>query len=150
MFMKKILFYAKYRSIKRYWNELLFVGGEIHGMFMNISIFFMHWCIKNNLKWIVVCGRYQHVILALNWSSPFSAFPWLLIPALSLVSLAGLVLLITNLQVANLFGEHRYTVMATFIGAYHACSVIMTCMKVNYKSSISLVCTWKSSFAIFL
>lgn len=75
----------------------------------------------------------------------FSAFPWLLIPALSLVSLAGLVLLITNLQVANLFGEHRYTVMATFIGAYHACSVIMTCMKVKYVS-ISLVFTWKRSF----
>lgn len=65
--------------------------------------------------------------LMMTFSS--AAFPWLLIPALSLVSLAGLVLLITNLQVANLFGEHRYTVMATFIGAYHACSVIMTCMK---------------------
>lgn len=111
--------------------------------------FFMHWSIKNNLKWAVVSGRYQHMSSALNWSSLFSAFPWLLIPALSLVSLAGLVLLITNLQVANLFGEHRYTVMATFIGAYHACSVIMTCMKVKYVS-ISLVFAWKRSFAIFM
>ncbi|XP_062590493.1 equilibrative nucleobase transporter 1-like isoform X1 [Saccostrea cucullata] len=58
-----------------------------------------------------------------------STAPWLLIPALVLVSLAGLVLLITNLQVANLFGEYRYTVMATFIGAYHSCSLIMGCMK---------------------
>lgn len=41
-------------------------------MFMNISIFFfMHWSIKNNLKWAVVSGRYQHMSPALNWSSPF-------------------------------------------------------------------------------
>nr|XP_022336589.1 solute carrier family 43 member 3-like isoform X2 [Crassostrea virginica]XP_022336590.1 solute carrier family 43 member 3-like isoform X2 [Crassostrea virginica] len=65
--------------------------------------------------------------LMMTFSS--AAFPWLLIPALTLVSLAGLILLITNLQVANLFGEHRYTVMATFIGAYHACTVIVICMK---------------------
>jgi hypothetical protein len=29
-----------------------------------------------------------------------------------------------------LFGEHRYTIMATFIGAYFSCSMIMACMKV--------------------
>ncbi|XP_048733549.2 equilibrative nucleobase transporter 1-like [Ostrea edulis] len=65
--------------------------------------------------------------LMMTFSS--AAFPWLLIPALVLVSLAGLLLLITNLQVANLFGEHRYTTMATFIGAYYSCSMIMACMK---------------------
>lgn len=49
------------------WWEVKF----LHGVFMNISFFFMHWCNKYDLKWTAVCGRYQHMILALNWFSPF-------------------------------------------------------------------------------
>ena len=60
-----------------------------------------------------------------------SAFPWLIIPAFGLLSVAGLVILVTNLQIANLFGERRYTVMATLIGAFHSSSVILACMKVR-------------------
>lgn len=40
-------------------------------VYEHFYFFFMHWSIKNNLKWAVVSGRYQHMSPALNWSSLF-------------------------------------------------------------------------------
>ena len=67
-------------------------------------------------------------------SSLFSAFPWLIIPAFSLFSVAGCVIMLTNLQISNLFGERRYTVMSTLIGGYHASAVLFLCIKVSISS----------------
>ncbi|KAJ8312384.1 hypothetical protein KUTeg_009757 [Tegillarca granosa] len=58
-------------------------------------------------------------------------FPWIIIPAFSLLSWAGLVILVTNLQVANLFGRVRCTILSSLIGCFHASSLVLHLVKLT-------------------
>lgn len=62
--------------------------------------------------------------------SIFSAYPWLILPALLMLGLAGFLILLTDLQVSNLFGSRRYTVMSVFVGAYFSGGIVIFFMKV--------------------
>ncbi|XP_035274862.1 solute carrier family 43 member 3-like isoform X2 [Anguilla anguilla] len=62
----------------------------------------------------------------------------LLFPALSFITIGGMLLLITNIQVGNLFGSHRSTVITLYNGAFDSSSAVFLIIKVLYERGISL------------
>ncbi|KAI5107808.1 solute carrier family 43 member 3, partial [Silurus meridionalis] len=66
------------------------------------------------------------------------ALSLLLFPALSFISVGGILLLLTNIQVGNLFGTHRSTIITLYNGAFDSSSAIFLIIKVLYEKGISL------------
>ncbi|KAG9332270.1 hypothetical protein JZ751_015431, partial [Albula glossodonta] len=66
----------------------------------------------------------------------------ILFPALSLIAVGGMLFLITNMQVGNLFGSHRSTIITLYNGAFDSSSSVFLIFKVLHEAGISL----RSSF----
>ncbi|XP_056096467.1 solute carrier family 43 member 3a isoform X1 [Rhinichthys klamathensis goyatoka] len=66
----------------------------------------------------------------------------LLFPALSFIAVGGILFLMTNMQVGNLFVTHRSTIITVYNGAFDSSSVIFLIIKVLYEKGVSL----RSSF----
>uniref|UniRef100_A0A3Q4I086 Solute carrier family 43 member 3a n=1 Tax=Neolamprologus brichardi TaxID=32507 RepID=A0A3Q4I086_NEOBR len=62
----------------------------------------------------------------------------LLYPALSLLTVGGILLLITNMQVGNLFPAHRSTIITFYNGAFDSSSAVLLVVKILYEQGISL------------
>ncbi|KAG9345598.1 hypothetical protein JZ751_008742 [Albula glossodonta] len=62
----------------------------------------------------------------------------LLFPALSFIAVGGILLLVTNMQVGNLFGAHRSTIITLYNGAFDSSSIIFLIVKVLSEGGISL------------
>ncbi|XP_072346441.1 equilibrative nucleobase transporter 1-like [Scyliorhinus torazame] len=62
----------------------------------------------------------------------------LLFPALSLLAVGGNILVITNIQIGNLFGNRRSTVITLYYGAFATSSAILLLVKVLYEAGFSL------------
>ncbi|XP_062377569.1 solute carrier family 43 member 3a [Sardina pilchardus] len=62
----------------------------------------------------------------------------LLFPALSLIAVGGILMLMTNMQVGNLFGTHRSTIITLYNGAFDSSSAIFFIIKVLFEGGISL------------
>lgn len=74
------------------------------------------------------------------------ALSLLLFPALSFIAVGGILFLMTNMQVGNLFDTHRSTIITIYNGAFDSSSVIFLIIKVLYERGISL----RSSFLFLL
>ncbi|XP_051758646.1 solute carrier family 43 member 3a isoform X2 [Ctenopharyngodon idella] len=66
------------------------------------------------------------------------ALSFLLFPALSFIAVGGILFLMTNIQVGNLFGTHRSTIITVYNGAFDSSSVIFLIIKVLYEKGVSL------------
>ncbi|KAL3858362.1 hypothetical protein ACJMK2_012955 [Sinanodonta woodiana] len=74
--------------------------------------------------------------MVLRWRAS-NEIPWLVIPAMTLLSVAGIAILLTNLQMSNLFGPRRYTAMSSYVGAFYTGSITLLCMEMtNYAGII--------------
>lgn len=62
----------------------------------------------------------------------------ILFPALSLLATGGILFILTNMQVGNLFGSQRSTIITLYNGAFDSSSVIFLVVKVLYQNGISL------------
>ncbi|XP_031415741.1 solute carrier family 43 member 3a isoform X2 [Clupea harengus] len=67
-----------------------------------------------------------------------AALSYLLFPAMSLIAVGGILFLITNMQVGNLFGTHRSTIITLYNGAFDSSSAIFLIIKVLFEGGISL------------
>ncbi|XP_038161034.1 solute carrier family 43 member 3-like [Cyprinodon tularosa] len=74
--------------------------------------------------------------LMVAFSSP--ALPYLLFPALPLMAVGGILFLITNMQVGNLFGSHRSTIINLYNGAFDSSSALFLIIKLVHESGVSL------------
>ncbi|XP_038644305.1 solute carrier family 43 member 3-like isoform X2 [Scyliorhinus canicula] len=63
----------------------------------------------------------------------------LLFPVLSLMAIGGIFLFITNIQVANLFGNRRSTIITLYNGALDSSSVVFLLVKVLHEVGLSLM-----------
>nr|XP_057919212.1 equilibrative nucleobase transporter 1-like isoform X2 [Doryrhamphus excisus] len=63
-----------------------------------------------------------------------SALPGLLFPAMSFIAVGGIMLLMTNMQVGNLFGAQRSTVITLYNGAFDSSSALFLIIKLLYES----------------
>uniref|UniRef100_A0A7N9ANI5 Solute carrier family 43 member 3a n=1 Tax=Mastacembelus armatus TaxID=205130 RepID=A0A7N9ANI5_9TELE len=68
----------------------------------------------------------------------------LLCPALSCIAVGGILLLMTNVQVGNLFATHRSTIITLYNGAFDSSSAVFFVIKVLYEQGISL----RTSFVV--
>ncbi|XP_072356494.1 equilibrative nucleobase transporter 1-like [Scyliorhinus torazame] len=62
----------------------------------------------------------------------------LLFPAVSLLAVGGILFLMTNIQVGNLFGTRRSTVITLYNGAFDSSSAVFVLIKVLYEVGLSL------------
>ncbi|XP_020501460.1 solute carrier family 43 member 3b [Labrus bergylta] len=62
----------------------------------------------------------------------------LLFPALSLLAVGGMLFLVTNMQVGNLFGSHRSTIITLYNGAFDSSSAIFLVIKLLHEAGVSL------------
>ncbi|XP_057706478.1 equilibrative nucleobase transporter 1-like isoform X1 [Corythoichthys intestinalis] len=79
-------------------------------------------------------------LLMLAFATP--TLSMLVYPGLSCIAVGGFMLLLTNMQVANLFGAHRSTIITVYNGAFDSSSGVFLLVKFAYESGISL----KASF----
>lgn len=63
---------------------------------------------------------------------------YLLFPALSFMAVGGIIFLLTNMQVGNLFGEKRSTVITLYNGAFDSSSAVFLVVKVLYETGLTL------------
>ncbi|XP_020566551.1 solute carrier family 43 member 3-like isoform X2 [Oryzias latipes] len=78
--------------------------------------------------------------LLVAFSSPELSL--MLFPALSCIGVGGMLLLITNMQVGNLFPAHRSTIITIYNGAFDSSSAVFLLIKVLHEQGVSL----RSSF----
>ncbi|NXT79351.1 S43A3 protein, partial [Zapornia atra] len=62
----------------------------------------------------------------------------LLFPAMSMLSVGGILLILTNMQVGNLFGKYRSIIITLYNGAFDSSSAIFLIIKVLYERGLSL------------
>ncbi|XP_055013803.1 solute carrier family 43 member 3a isoform X2 [Boleophthalmus pectinirostris] len=74
--------------------------------------------------------------LLVAFSSP--ALSEMLFPAMSCIGVGGILLLITNMQVGNLFVGHRSTVITLYNGAFDSSSAVFLIFKILYEQGVSL------------
>uniref|UniRef100_A0AAY4A0Q2 Solute carrier family 43 member 3 n=1 Tax=Denticeps clupeoides TaxID=299321 RepID=A0AAY4A0Q2_9TELE len=66
-----------------------------------------------------------------------AALSLMLYPALCFIAVGGIFFLITNIQVGNLFGAHRSTIITLYNGAFDSSSAIFFIIKVLFEAGIS-------------
>ncbi|KAJ0050083.1 hypothetical protein NL108_011817, partial [Boleophthalmus pectinirostris] len=62
----------------------------------------------------------------------------LLFPAMSFLAVGGLLLLMTNMQVGNLFGARRSTIITLYNGAFDSSSALFLIIKLLHETGVSL------------
>lgn len=62
----------------------------------------------------------------------------LLFPALSFLSVGGILFLMTNMQVGNLFGTHRSTIITLYNGAFDSSSALFLVIKLLFESGVHI------------
>ncbi|KAK5897035.1 hypothetical protein CesoFtcFv8_010134 [Champsocephalus esox] len=67
-----------------------------------------------------------------------AVFSNLLFPAISLLAVGGILLLMTNMQVANLFGARRSTIITLYNGAFDSSAALFLVIKLLYEAGVSL------------
>ncbi|MEQ2192046.1 hypothetical protein XENOCAPTIV_006236, partial [Xenoophorus captivus] len=67
-----------------------------------------------------------------------SALAYLLFPALSFLAVGGILFLMTNMQVGNLFGSRRSTIITLYNGAFDSSSALFLIIKLLHESGVSL------------
>ncbi|XP_072033367.1 equilibrative nucleobase transporter 1-like [Amphiura filiformis] len=83
------------------------------------------------LHLLVVSG-----LIMMAFSSP--SIPELLFPGMVCISIGGIAILFTNMQIGNLFGNHRATVMTLLSGCIDSSSFVMLLIKFGYEGGISI------------
>ncbi|XP_061076371.1 equilibrative nucleobase transporter 1-like isoform X1 [Conger conger] len=74
--------------------------------------------------------------LMIAFSHPDISF--ILFPGLSFIAFGGIMLILTNIQVGNLFHAHRSTISTLYFGAYISSAIIFLIVKVAFENGISL------------
>ncbi|XP_030000912.1 solute carrier family 43 member 3-like [Sphaeramia orbicularis] len=84
-----------------------------------------------------LCGIFLHTtgILMVGFSTP--ALSVLLFPALCLIGVGGGLFLITNMQVGNLFGARRSTVITLYNGAFDSSAALFLVIKLLHEVHVS-------------
>ncbi|KAM3913843.1 equilibrative nucleobase transporter 1 [Leptodactylus fuscus] len=86
-------------------------------------------------RFMAIC-QYTTATLLIAFSTADTAV--LIFPALTLLAMGGILLILTNMQVGNLFGAQRSTIITLYNGAFDSSSVIFLVVKILYQNGISL------------
>lgn len=79
---------------------------------------------------------YTSATLTIAFTSAKSAL--LLFLAMPMLTVGGILFLLTNLQIGNLFGKHRSTIITLYNGAFDSSSAVFLIIKLLYEQGVSL------------
>ncbi|XP_008577153.1 PREDICTED: solute carrier family 43 member 3, partial [Galeopterus variegatus] len=79
---------------------------------------------------------YTSATLTIAFTSADTAL--LLFLAMPMLTVGGILFLITNLQIGNLFGKHRLTIITLYNGAFDSSSAVFLIIKLLYEQDVSL------------
>ncbi|NWT76802.1 S43A3 protein, partial [Prunella himalayana] len=85
---------------------------------------------------LIAISLYAGGTLLVAFSTPELAV--LLFPAMSMLSVGGMLLILTNMQVGNLFGNYRSIIITLYNGAFDSSSAIFLIVKLLYERGLSL------------
>lgn len=83
-------------------------------------------------------GITVYTVSTLMMALSSAATAYLLFPALCFTAFGGMTFLMTNIQVGNLFGEKRSTVITIYSGAFDSSSIVFFIVKVLYEAGLTL------------
>ncbi|KAM5248359.1 equilibrative nucleobase transporter 1 [Ctenodactylus gundi] len=116
--------------------SLIFTLASFMNNFMTFPTGYIFDRFKTTAARLIAVVLYTSATLAIAFTSAGSAL--LLFLAMPALSVGGILFLITNLQVGNLFGRHRSTIITLYNGAFDSSSAVFLLIKLLYEQGISL------------
>uniref|UniRef100_A0A8C3J9N0 Solute carrier family 43 member 3 n=1 Tax=Calidris pygmaea TaxID=425635 RepID=A0A8C3J9N0_9CHAR len=116
--------------------SLVFTIGSFMNNFMTFPMGFIFDRFGTAVARLIAISLYTGGTLLVAFSTPELAV--LLFPAMSMLSVGGILLILTNMQVGNLFGKYRSIIITLYNGAFDSSSAIFLIIKVLYERGLSL------------
>ncbi|NXW89295.1 S43A3 protein, partial [Alopecoenas beccarii] len=116
--------------------SLVFTIGSFMNNFMTFPTGFIFDRFGTTIARLVAISLYTGGTLLVAFSTP--ALAVLLFPAMSMLSVGGMLLILTNTQVGNLFGKYRSIIITLYNGAFDSSSAVFLIIKVLYERGLSL------------
>ncbi|XP_004389308.1 equilibrative nucleobase transporter 1 isoform X2 [Trichechus manatus latirostris] len=116
--------------------SLIFTLATFINNFMTFPTGYIFDRFKTTVARLVAIFLYTSATLTIAFTSAESAL--LLFLAMPMLTMGGILFLITNLQVGNLFGKHRSTIITLYNGAFDSSSAVFLIIKLLYEQGISL------------
>nr|XP_012605424.1 solute carrier family 43 member 3 isoform X2 [Microcebus murinus] len=116
--------------------SLIFTVASFMNNFMTFPTGYIFDRFKTTVARLIAISLYTSATLIIAFTSASSAV--LLYLAMPLLSVGGILFLITNLQIGNLFGKHRSTIITLYNGAFDSSSAVFLIIKLLYEQGISL------------
>ncbi|XP_070343478.1 equilibrative nucleobase transporter 1-like [Equus asinus] len=123
--------------------SLIFTLASFVNNFMTFPIGYNFDCFKTTIAHLIAIFLYTTATLTIAFTSAESAL--LLFLAVPMLTVRGILFLITNLQVGNLFGKHRSTIITLYNGAFDSSSAVFLVIQLLYEQGVSL----RASFLFF-
>ncbi|XP_042305067.1 solute carrier family 43 member 3 isoform X2 [Sceloporus undulatus] len=116
--------------------SLIFTIGSFMNNFMTFPTGYIFDRFGTTVARLLAISSYTTGTLLIAFSTAATAV--MLFPALSFLSIGGILLILTNMQVGNLFGKHRSTVITLYNGAFDSSSAVFLVIKLLYEQGLSL------------
>ncbi|NWS43873.1 S43A3 protein, partial [Probosciger aterrimus] len=116
--------------------SLVFTIGSFMNNFMTFPMGFIFDLFGTTVARLIAISLYTGGTLLVAFSTPGLAV--LLFPAMSMLSVGGILLILTNMQVGNLFGKYRSIIITVYNGAFDSSSAVFLIIKVLYGHGLSL------------
>ncbi|XP_061206420.1 equilibrative nucleobase transporter 1 [Neopsephotus bourkii] len=116
--------------------SLVFTIGSFMNNFMTFPMGFIFDRFGTTVARLIAISLYTGGTLLVAFSTPELSV--LLFPAMSMLSVGGILLILTNMQVGNLFGKYRSIIITLYNGAFDSSSAIFLIIKVLYGHGLSL------------
>ncbi|XP_011947729.1 PREDICTED: LOW QUALITY PROTEIN: solute carrier family 43 member 3 [Cercocebus atys] len=116
--------------------SLIFTLASFMNNFMTFPTGYIFDRFKTTVARLIAIFFYTTATLIIAFTSAGSAV--LLFLAMPMLTIGGILFLITNLQIGNLFGQHRSTIITLYNGAFDSSSAVFLIIKLLYEKGISL------------
>lgn len=116
--------------------SLIFTLASFMNNFMTFPTGYIFDRFKTTVARLIAIFFYTSATLTIAFTSADSAL--LLFLAMPMLTVGGILFLITNLQIGNLFGKHRSTIITLYNGAFDSSSAVFLIIKLLYEQGISL------------
>uniref|UniRef100_A0A9L0RRM7 Solute carrier family 43 member 3 n=1 Tax=Equus caballus TaxID=9796 RepID=A0A9L0RRM7_HORSE len=121
--------------------SLIFTLASFMNNFMTFPTGYIFDRFKNTVARLIAIFLYTTATLTIAFTSA-DEYSLLLFLAMPMLTVGGILFLITNLQVGNLFGKHRSTIITLYNGAFDSSSAVFLLL---YEQGVSL----RASFLFF-
>ncbi|KAM6388746.1 equilibrative nucleobase transporter 1 [Rhynochetos jubatus] len=116
--------------------SLVFTVASFLNNFMTFPLGFVFDRFGTTVARLIAISLYTCGTLLVAFSTPELAV--LLFPAMSMLAVGGILLILTNMQVGNLFGKSRSIVITLYNGAFDSSSAVFLIIKVLHGQGVAL------------